>query len=547
MSDRHSGSLQGARFMAAKPRKPSPREIDALTRRADGRWCKKYQGRMFYFRGTKKEAVAEWKAKLAELTTAENRLVSKRRLSDIYPSPENDDIYGPVDPDDPGIVALAADIRARKLLEPIVITLDDCIISGHRRHAACLLAGLEEVDCRVEPIRRSDDIDAFVRLLVAHNEQRVKTFAHKIREEAAKLGEDRAYDRVMRLRAERSTLSIPSLYLGERKSRSKISDAKRPMLEACLAILRRFHRPLSDRKIHYELLNDPPLRHASKPHSRYRNNRRCYNDLTNLLTRARHEGIIDWDAICDETRPVTTWNTWPDPQMFIAEHMRKFLIGYFRDILQSQPNHLEVLAEKNTVAAELRGVCSRYTIPMTSGRGFCSSKPKHDLYERYRKSGKQKLIILIVSDLDPAGMTIAESFARSMRDDFDIKEVHAIKVAITEEHVRSYKIPHGEKAKKGKGAKDALRAEFVRRYGEYVYEVEALPDGELTNLLDSAVRSVLDLEAYNHEVDALRKDCLEVEAARVAARKALKGIASEIGEDEIDEYEDEDYEEDEES
>jgi len=41
-----------------------------------------------------------------------------------------------------------------------------------------------------------------------------------------------------------------------------------------------------------------------------------------------------------------------------------------------------------------------------SGRGFCSGRPKYDLMRRYEKSGKDRLILLIISDLDPSGMHI---------------------------------------------------------------------------------------------------------------------------------------------
>jgi hypothetical protein len=50
--------------------------------------------------------------------------------------------------------------------------------------------------------------------------------------------------------------------------------------------------PLSDRSIHYALLNDPPLRHAAKPDSVYANDRASYHDLTDLLTRARPNGWV---------------------------------------------------------------------------------------------------------------------------------------------------------------------------------------------------------------------------------------------------------------
>ena len=57
-------------------------------------------------------------------------------LGDISPSPENNQLYRPVDPDDPQILALADSIVEHGLQEPLLITEDHWIISGHRRYAA---------------------------------------------------------------------------------------------------------------------------------------------------------------------------------------------------------------------------------------------------------------------------------------------------------------------------------------------------------------------------------------------------------------------------
>jgi hypothetical protein len=494
-----------------------------LTQRGDGRWCKKYRGQMYYFRGSRDEVLAQWHEKLAKLTTGAAGLVTARRLSDIKPSPENLDIYQPVTAD--SVRDLAADIKQNGILDPLVVTIDGYILSGHRRHTAARLAGLDTVPVRIHSIRRSDDVDAFVRLLISFNDQRVKTFAEKLHEEAAKIDPAQAYRRLVSERAERSQVKVTAMDLGERKTRARISAAKRPMLDTVLAILNRVTKPVSDRRLHYEMVETRPvpLRNADTG-LRYKNDRNSYSDLCNLLTRARIGGIIPWDWISDETRPLTTWNVWPDTQLFLRAEMRKFLTGYYRDLLRSQANHIEVLAEKNTVATQLHDVCSTYCMAMTSGRGFCSSRPRHDLQQRYIKSGKDKLILLIVSDLDPAGMDIAESFARSMRDDFGIERVHAIKVAITIEQVQQYGIPHGDKAKKGRGKNDRQRARFVERFGEFVYEVEALPDGELPKLLDEAIRSVLDLDAFNHEVEQEERDAIRIEATRRIARQCLRDL-----------------------
>lgn len=310
------------------------RTTDSLTKRSDGRWCKKHQGRTYYFRGSEADALRQWNSTLASLTPDPSCHVTKRRVSEIRPSPENT-LYDPVTPE--SVKDLVPEIKRDGVLTPLVVTLDGFILSGHRRCLAAKLAGLVEVPVLVHPINRADDIDEFVRLLVAYNDQRVKTFAEKLHEHATKIDPTQAYRRLVAQRAERAKLKVKPMVLGKRRKRSKISDAKKPMLDACLAVLARVKKPVSDRKIHYELLNDPPLKNSSDPESTYRNDRNSFNNLTNLLTRARIDGTVPWEWISDETRPVTTWDVWRDTQQFIGRELHSFMTGYYRDLLQSQP------------------------------------------------------------------------------------------------------------------------------------------------------------------------------------------------------------------
>src|SRR2546429_343180 len=60
----------------------------------------------------------------------------------IYPSPENAELYSPVLPDDEKTIELSNSIKVNGILEPIVITRDNFIVSGHRRHVAARIAGL---------------------------------------------------------------------------------------------------------------------------------------------------------------------------------------------------------------------------------------------------------------------------------------------------------------------------------------------------------------------------------------------------------------------
>jgi ParB-like chromosome segregation protein Spo0J len=454
--------------------------------------------------------------------TSPSLQISERRLDELRPSPENDTLYRPVDPTDPEIVALAESIRQHGLREPIVVTEDNWLVSGHRRHCAATLAGLTRVPCRVEPLRRADDCDAFVRLLREYNRQRDKTADEKLREELVTSNPVEAYQSLVDYRREQARVATPALRIVGETRRCAITDAKQPMLDAILTILkeRRPYWPLSDRQIHYALLNDPPLKHARKPASVYANDRQSYKSLTELLTRARLAGDIEMEAIADETRPVVNWQVHQDSRGFIRGQFDRFLKGYWRNLMQSQPNHVEILGEKNTLLSILKPVAGEYCIPLTVGRGYSSLPPRHGMAERYHHSGREKLVLLIVSDFDPDGEEIAHSFARSMRDDFGVDEVYAVKVALTAEQVRRYALPPNMVAKES----SPNYAKFVAKHGQNVFEVEALPPAQLQAELRQAIDSVIDRAAFNAELDREKHDAAYLAGVRATVHKTLQGM-----------------------
>ena len=431
-------------------------------------------------------------------------------------------MYRPVDPSDPDIVALARSIQDNGLREPLTVSSDGYILSGHRRFAAAKLAGLVEVPCRIDPIKRETDPDGFVRLLREHNRQRVKSLDEQIREAIIDADPDEARAELLDHRRETAKVGHVPLSMGDTKSRRRISAAKLGFQNAIVRVLndRRDFWPLSDRQIHYALLNDPPLKHAGKPDSRYRNDLKSYKSLVELLTRMRIVGTIPFDCIGDETRPFVEWDVYDDPGEFVAREIRDFLKGGYRNLLRSQPNHVEVVVEKNTVAGIVKTVCQDFTIRMTSGRGYCSIPPRHGLAQRFRQSGKEKLVVLLVSDFDPDGEEIAASFARSMRDDFGIDSIHPIKVALTAAQVREHNLPPSMEAK----ASSSRTKGFVAKHGANVWELEALPPATLQQIVREAIVSVLDMDLFEREQLAEQNDAVRMRAIRQTVQEALRDV-----------------------
>ncbi len=159
-------------------------------------------------------------------------------------------------------------------------------------------------------------------------------------------------------------------------------------------------------------------------------------------------------------------------------------------------------------------MAEEFCIPLTIGRGYASLPPRHEMARRYFQSGKKKLVLLIVSDFDPDGECIAESFGRSMADDFGV-DVHPVKVAVNLDHVAHFGLANNAtEALPKRGSSRCQR--WIADYGDDqpVYEVEALAPVDLQEILRDSIRSVIDVEAFNYEVEQEREESSQLAAVR---------------------------------
>lgn len=446
-------------------------------------------------------------------------------IAEIHPAPENDALYGPIDPRDPKIQQMAMEMRQQhKCRTTLTLSRDFYVMDGHRRLTAAKLAGLTKLECIIDPMLHSDD--RFVKELVRFNNQRIKSNDVLFREAVVSTSKGDAYQQLKKARAKASEIhsDVEEITFTDETIQNPITIRRTPFLEAVQKVIaaNQAYWPLTARQIHYRLLNDPPLKDASKDGritrrgvrsqiSTYVNDKESYNALIRLVKDARLQGLISWNVIHDPTRPVTIWKVHDSTQPYVEEQLEDFLTGYSRNLLQSQPNHIELFAEKKTLTSILRPISMRYCMPMTIGSGCCSIAPIEKLVKRFRQSGKEKLIILTIADLDPAGIMIARSFTQRLRDYFHIWNVDARRVALTKDQVDDYSLVVGGNIDdKDDVNKEAFREEF----GENTYEVEALEPSDLESIVKGAIEQTIDTVAYNDEIDREENDSRFLAAKR---------------------------------
>jgi len=445
----------------------------------------------------------------------------------IQVAKENDllyDEFGLANSDD---VDLAISIRDKGIQEPLVVTADWVLLSGHRRLASAKAIGLEEVPVRQLEVNfyelgEKERVD-YLRLF---NQQREKSPGEKLREKMLDIDPAKAHTDLKRRRLNimtKADMPATNVRMGAKKVRAAITTMQFLAKAQQVIEENRPYWPLTVRRVHYLLLNDPPLKHDKKPDSKYVNDKASYKALTGLLIRARLSGDVPMQSIEDSTRPIQEGGGFSTFEEFVSAEMDDFLMRYSRNLMQGQPHHVEIMLEKNALRTVIESVAKEYCIPCTTGRGFSSLSPRHDLAKRFRRSGKSGLVLLMLTDFDPDGDEIAASFARSLRDDFGISSIKAIKVALTAEDVAQYDLPSDMDAK----VTSPNYQKFLNRYrSTKVVELDAAPVTLLQSKLREAIESVIDRAEFNAQVEMEKQDSAHIEAHRQVVFEAINGRAA---------------------
>lgn len=210
-----------------------------------------------------------------------------------------------------------------------------------------------------------------------------------------------------------------------------------------------------------------------------------YDRVQRTLARARERGDYPWEGIHDGLRQVAAPSTWED----LADFCDTVRGAYRRDKWQSQPRRVEVWIEKDAVRGTVAAVTTEYEVPLLCGRGYLSVTAK---MEAGRRIAGQT--VLYVGDFDPSGVNMLEetgAWIRAASGDGATME----RVAITEQdHANP------DMARLPVNLNDARATDFVRRFGQTVVEVEALPPLELQARLRDAIERHRDITTWEAEL-----------------------------------------------
>jgi hypothetical protein len=235
------------------------------------------------------------------------------------------------------------------------------------------------------------------------------------------------------------------------------------------------------------------------------NDQKEYKKLSKLLKEGRMAGIVDWSAIEDRLRVVSSPSCWESPKSILGVAARQ----YRKKRLAGQKNYMEIWVEKDALSNVIERAVLEYQIPVMVNRGYSSVSAMYEAYQRFESAieGNQRVTILYIGDHDPSGQDmIRDVFDRigeflQMESD-ELEYWFRVKsIALTTEQVRQYNPPPNP-AK----LTDTRSTKYVEIHGEYSWEVDALPPDVLNEIIVDEVLELLDFDLYQEQIELEKEE-----------------------------------------
>lgn len=238
-----------------------------------------------------------------------------------------------------------------------------------------------------------------------------------------------------------------------------------------------------------------------------------YGKVGKLLKEGRMGGVVDWDAIEDRVRKSEAPPSWDSPQEIVVSASKQ----YAKPRMAGQKNYLEVWVEKDALSGVLKKVTEKYHVPIMVNRGYSSVSAMYDAFMRFCGEGAYKerpVKILYLGDFDPSGLDMIrdireriEEFQLGYNDGTLVEDMlfYVEPIALTMKQIQDYNPPPNP-AK----VTDSRADEYIGKYGNKSWEVDALRPEVLNDLLDEAILNNIDIELYHKIVATEARDKVKI-------------------------------------
>lgn len=267
---------------------------------------------------------------------------------------------------------------------------------------------------------------------------------------------------------------------------------------------------LTLRQLYYQLVSRTIIPNTVKDYKR----------LGDIVSRGRLCGEIDWAAIEDRTRNVEANQHWDGPWAVIHSAARSYRLNLW----SGQLHMPEVWVEKDALESVISSVCEPLDVPYLSCRGYASQTAMYEASNRIHAYGCfHEPVIFHFGDHDPSGIDMTRDIFERLQV-FGCFAMTVKRIALTMEQVEQYSLPPNP-AKET----DTRFAAYADKYGEFSWELDALPPDVLAEMVTTAIDSVRDISLWEETQSRQEQQRAELKLLAAHYTQAINSLDSQQG------------------
>lgn len=219
------------------------------------------------------------------------------------------------------------------------------------------------------------------------------------------------------------------------------------------------------------------------------NTERSYKNLGNVIADGRMTGRISWHAIEDRGRSLSPWLIQEDEQ----EVLNGLEFGLALDYWERQGAYVEVWVEKDALSSVVERPCEKYRVPYLACKGYVSASEAWRAGQRFRAARHRGLHchLIHLGDHDPSGIDMTRDNDDRVNLFSHAADVEIHRIALNMDQVQQYNPPPNP-AK----ITDSRCADYIDKYGETSWELDALEPTVLYRLIEDKLREYIDMEIW---------------------------------------------------
>lgn len=264
-------------------------------------------------------------------------------------------------------------------------------------------------------------------------------------------------------------------------SDKKLSNESLKVIDAANAIITEYESrgySLTLRQLYYQFVARGMIANSDKE----------YDRLGSIISNGRMIGLVSWTALEDRGRNLMGLGTFNSPQECMIAASKEYRI----DMWANQHIRPEVWVEKQAMEGVISGVCNDLRVDFFATKGYNSQSEQWRAgmrFANYIRKG-QRPVVIHLADHDPSGFDMT----RDLEDRLEVfagTRILVRRVALNADQVHRYSPPPNP-AK----VSDSRYEKYVREYGEYSWEMDALSPDTISAIIRTEILSMRDEELW---------------------------------------------------